>query len=146
METNLELTRPTFTTCPPGISSELSAKADEFARRFETSRKVIFKRQEVTSFIRKGSSFFEKKRMKPLALHIHGVLEDIVGYDIPLFLAGYIYNKPIQWAHVFDPTGRRRFDAAIVMEERKTRYYGILVFQHEARDYLPQLRDIDFGS
>lgn len=143
METDLT---PFFTASASGISGDLSRRNDEFVKGFENTKRFIFPRPNIVVNIWKdGECVGKERRVKPLSLFFDGAISDVLGCGSPILLGGSIERKPIQNALVYNAVGDRSFNAAIVFEERRTRFYGLIVFRHEATDKIRKLGEHDYG-
>lgn len=99
---------PEFTTSNPGFMGS----TEDHNRAFVESKKG-------------PRSLFTKN--KQITIYLHGETESRVGFDIPIFLSGDIVECPQQPVIVWMPDGSDSFDAVLVMEERRTRWYGLIV-------------------
>lgn len=110
--------RPVFTTSFPGFLGSTE----------NNNRDFILKMQG-----RRRRSKYLRKENDQVTLYIHGALEDELGYDIPIWLSGYISEKPIQPCKVWNVRADKCFDAYIVMmwDQECDRWLGYIVHDSE---------------
>lgn len=117
---------PVFTTSEPGCLGTHGITNDEFIAKMKGPKNM--------------DSFNQEKRV---ILYIHGLLEDRVGYDIPIWLSGGIKNVEHQRARLYHPDGTSGWDCWIHIQENEDRYVGLLCMdlpaeRKKAADYHEQ--------
>ena len=93
---------PVFTTSRSGFMASTEDCNQEFIDRMSGEKRLVgFAGQPLCG------------------VYIDGTLEDLVGYDIPIWLSGEIHNVPQQKCVVWSVEGTQSWDALLTMGEHQ---------------------------
>jgi len=133
--------KPVFTTSKPGFMGSTEDYNKKFVDKFKDSEKKIFERQQIQASVLTKDGFVLKDIPKTMSVYFDGELENILGYDIPIFLEGIIENVPMQDVTVWNVEGTESYDAVLVLKEQEERITGFIVSKDQADTYKREFLD-----
>jgi hypothetical protein len=118
-----------FTTSAPGFMGSIENLDQDFVdTKLDPNSRILSPNLQI-----EGGPF------KNITLYIHGTAEHIVGYDIPIWLAGSISAAKVQPCTLFSRSGDAVISCMLVLRDKGERWLGYICQEHEVEKTINEL-------